>query len=58
MIPRADLPTISKILSKQEPAPMKPWTCIKCRATVYLKPEHHAYLCSLYRAQNEREGQQ
>ncbi len=29
----------------------KPYICIKCKARVYIKPEHHSYLCHLYKAE-------
>jgi hypothetical protein len=41
---KATLPEITK----NEPT-AKPWTCPKCGALVYEKPELHAYLCAEYR---------
>lgn len=28
---------------------IKPWTCPKCNALVYVSKETHAYLCHMYR---------
>ena len=31
-----------------DPKPVTPWLCVKCRELVYVRPDHHAYLCRLY----------
>lgn len=33
--------------------PHESYVCIRCRARVYVRPEHHAYLCTEYREQTE-----
>lgn len=29
------------------------YVCIKCKAKVYVKPDHHAFVCSEYRKRAE-----